>query len=417
MTDRSNDDPTAADLTANDHTHPGADPHPSHVDPGREHAAEQHAAEEHGAEEHEVLVDRRGQPINAISERKVSRHNKKKGRRRAVVVLMALLLLLLPFAAAAGWFWFQLNPSGDPGAEVAFTVDDGWSISRIATELETAKVIGNAQVFELWARIDGAGSVQAGQYTLQQNMGPKPALRALEAGPRQLDYVELALPPGLTVSEIAQRVGVLPGRDGAKFLQLMQSNTVRSEFQPAEVTTLEGLTWPETYYVYENEDELAILRRLVKTFDDKMKELDIPNRALGVGYTPYEAVVVASLIQTESIIDSEFPLVSAVVRNRLNQKMLLQIDATLLYARGDKTNNLTNADKLVDSPYNTYKYPGLPPTPIATVTGPTLLAATAPADVPYLFYVLTDGDGNHKFATTLAEHEANVADSRRRGVF
>jgi len=370
------------------------------------------------SDEHpEVLVDRRGQPINAISERRIHRHNKKKGRRRAVVVLVALLVLILPFALAAGWFWFQLNPSGDPGAEVAFTVEDGWGMGRIAQELETAEVIGSAQVFEIWARIDGAGTIQAGQYTLAENMGPKAALKALEAGPRPLDYVELALPPGMTVPEIAARVGELPGRDGQKFLELMNSNTVRSEFQPPEITTLEGLTWPETYYIYENEDELAILQRLVRTFDEKMKELDIPNRAPAVGYTPYEAVVVASLIQTESVVESEFPLVSAVIRNRLDDGMLLQIDATLLYARGDKTDNLTNADKLVDSPYNTYMYAGLPPTPIATVTGPTLLAATAPADVPYLFYVLTDSDGNHKFATTLSEHEANVADSRRRGVF
>jgi UPF0755 protein len=127
-------------------------------------------------------------------------------------------------------------------------------------------------------------------------------------------------------------------------------------------------------------------------------------------------VIVASLIQREAGVDEDRPLIAAVIENRLRQNMPLQIDATVLYARGGGTGPLTDADFARVSPYNTYKVQGLPPTPISTVGAASLRAALAPANVPYLYYVLTDTNGKHAFATTYAQHQANIADARRRRV-
>ena len=129
--------------------------------------------------------------------------------------------------------------------------------------------------------------------------------------------------------------------------------------------------------------------------------------APSVGLTPQQAVVVASLIQAEAGTAADAPKIAAVIANRLKQGTALQIDATLCYAKGGCPPIPTNTDKQLDSPYNTYRVDGLPPTPIMTVTEQSLRAALAPADVPYLFYV-TGKDGVTYYATTLAEHEANI---------
>ena len=135
-----------------------------------------------------------------------------------------------------------------------------------------------------------------------------------------------------------------------------------------------------------------------------------------LGLTPYQAVVAASLIQTEAGVAQDAPLISAVVRNRLAQGIPLQIDSTLCFAKGGCPPVPTNADKAIDSPYNTYRIAALPPTPISSVTQASLAAALAPADVPFIYYVIADANGTHVFAVTLDEHNRNVAAARAKGL-
>ena len=147
-------------------------------------------------------------------------------------------------------------------------------------------------------------------------------------------------------------------------------------------------------------------------------QLDIENRAAERNITPYEAFIVASLIERETRFDEERPQIARVIYNRLQRKMPLQIDATVIYALGEsgtKTRVLLK-DLEVDSPYNTYKIPGLPPTPISNFGRASLEAALNPADGPWLFYVVTEKDGRHSFATTGAEHQANIRKAERNGV-
>jgi UPF0755 protein len=338
-------------------------------------------------------------------------------RRRRIGVLVVLALLLLPFLAAVGWFWWQIDPLTGPGAAVEIKVKEDWGVSEIADELSREGVIGSSLAFKVYAKVTGGGPFQAGTYDLQENMGARAAIAALEDGPQPARRgIELALPPGLTIDEIAAIVGeTSPKLSAERFLEVANSGTVRSIYQPADVTSLEGLLYPDTYFVGRDADEEDIVRLLVQTFDQKATAAGIET-APNANLTPYEAVIVASLIQNETGIPEELPLVSAVIRNRLEDGDLLQIDFTLCYAKGGCPPPPSNADKDIDSPYNTYLYAGLPPTPISSVTEEMIRAAVSPADVSYKFYVLTDDEGHHAFADTFAEHEANIADAEERGV-
>ena len=353
------------------------------------------------------------QPTESIgvlgTERRSSRSARRRPSRRGRV-LGVLLLLALPFLAALGWFWYQVDPPGSPGSSVRVSIPPGAGVAQIAKRLEARGVVGSAFAFRVYAQLSGTPKVQAGEYRLHHDLGARDAIAALKRGPGH-QYTKLALPPGLTFDEIATRVGRLPQRSAERFLSLAASGTVRSKFQPATVTSLEGLTWPDTYLVASTDTEHSILRTIVDAFDRHAETVGLVQ-----GGDPYQTIVVASLIQREAGVDEDRPLIAAVIANRIRDKMPLQIDASVIYARGGGTAPLTDADFQRASPYNTYRVPGLPPTPIATVTEPSLRAALHPATVAFKYYVLTDATGKHAFAVTYTEHQRNIADARRRGI-
>ncbi len=326
--------------------------------------------------------------------------------------MLVLTIMAAPFVVGGGWFLYQLTKSGDgPKVEFVVAADDGTGV--VADALAKQGVVGSALVFKVWASISGAGPFAAGKYELHEGMGIRAAISALEAGPPPVPDKQLLLPPGLTVAQIAARVGAIPGKSADAFLAAATSGAIRSKYQPPEITSLEGLLFPDTYLVGATESEESIVRRLVARFDEIADKVGLANAA---GLTPYEAVVAASLIQTEAGVAQDAPLISAVIRNRLAQRIPLQIDSTLCFAKGGCPPVPTNADKEIDSPYNTYRIAALPPTPISSVTEASLAAALAPADVPYLYYVVADANGTHAFATTLDEHNRNVAAARAKGL-
>jgi len=325
-----------------------------------------------------------------------------------------LAVLACPFVLATGWFAYQMRP-GSAGKAVTIGITKDMGTSEVADLLAKKGVIDSALAFNVWATFAGSGPYDEGSYRLHQGQGVRSALSVLKAGQQvaAVPDVKLFLPPGLTNAQIAERVGQIPGRSAAKFLAVVNSNTIRSKYQPPDVTSLEGLLFPDTYFVGAREREDAIARRLVARFDEIGDKIGLGNAQ---NLTPYQTVVVASLIQTEAKLAEDAPLISAVIRNRIRDGMQLQVDATLCYAKGGCPPAPTNADKAIDSPYNTYKIAGLPPTPIASVTEAALVAALNPTAVPYKFYVVSDASGKHAFATTLAEHNRNVAAARAKGL-
>jgi UPF0755 protein len=314
------------------------------------------------------------------------------------------------------WLARKVDPPGGPGRPVTVVIEPGTSGVGIAKRLERTGVLSSARIFRLYMRVKGGGSrFQAGEYRLRRRMAMGAVASALRAGP-DIRYDRLTVPEGLTLTEIADRVGKLPGRDGKRFLDLARSGEVRSRWQPAGVDTLEGLLFPDTYLLTEKEDERAILGRLLERFDKVAAEVGLAERAPARGLDPYRAIVAASLVESEAKVPEDRSLIAAVIENRLRKGMRLQIDATVLYALGRHKSRVLFADLEVDSPYNTYKVEGLPPTPIEAPGRDALSAVLDPAAVDYLYYVLFEANGKHAFATTSAEFDRLRAEARRKGV-
>jgi UPF0755 protein len=172
---------------------------------------------------------------------------------------------------------------------------------------------------------------------------------------------------------------------------------------PDDLADWEGLLFPDTYEIFENDPAARVLQLLATTTEQRVAGVNwsfLEDRSM----TPYEGVVIASLIEREARFDEERPLIASVVFNRLDLDMPLQIDATIVYALGGlPTGGLSLDDLQIDSPYNTYRYKGLPPTPISGVRLASLSAAAAPSDTEYLYYVLKDAEGHHAFTADFDE--------------
>lgn len=338
------------------------------------------------------------------------------GRRRALRILLGLLAVpLVGVGALVAWYRWQLDPPGRAGAPVRVRVESGWGVRDIGTELARRDVIGSDLAFAVYVRTSGDGRFEAGTYELRRKMGVRAAVRRLDAGPVRL-YSELLVPPGLRMSQVARRVGDLPGFAPGAVTDAIRAGAIPSRFRPPGVASLEGLLAPDTYRVGEGEREVDVLRSMAALFDERAAAAGL-GRGPVRGLSAYDVVKVASLVEAEAGVDADRALIAGVIYNRLARGMPLQIDATLIYARGDpRRRDLSDADKAIDSPYNTYRVRGLPPTPIALVSEASLRAALAPAATDALYYVVTDRSGRHAFARTYEEHQRNIADAVRRGV-
>jgi UPF0755 protein len=336
-------------------------------------------------------------------------------RQRTWLVLTSLVIVpLVLLAVGVGWFWWQISPPGGSGPAVEVQIARGCGIPCIGEELSHQGVIGPAWVFTVYARLHGDSNFKAGTYELRKNMGVGSAVTTLKKGPH-IAYVRLTIPPGFWLSQIAARVGKLPGLNEENFVEATRNNAVRSAFEPDGVNNLEGLLAPDTYNISAEEDEILVLSTLAQQFDKRALQLGLANANVQ-GHDPYDIVKVASLIEAEAKFDSDRPLIASVIYNRLARGMPLQIDATLIYARGNPANrSLSDKDKQIDSPYNTYLHTGLPPTPIAAVSAASLQAALHPAQTSYLYYVVIDKQGHTAFASTLEQQNQNIAIAKQNG--
>lgn len=339
------------------------------------------------------------------------------GRRVAAVVVLALLLLGL-LAAGAGALWVRglVDPPGEPGAEVAVEIPVGSSPVTIGTLLAGEGVIEDAEVWRWYLRVRGGGPFLAGSYTFRENSSIGDALGVLEEGPAPAPFDNVTIPEGLTLGEVVREVGETGFLDGDRFGQLLASGTYRSRYQPPEVTTLEGLLFPDTYRLEEGEDEEALLQRMITTFEEVAQELGYDDAQARTGRSPYEVIVVASLIEAEAKVDEDRAKISRVIYNRLDKPERLGIDASVYYALGRRGGALTESDLAVDSPYNTRRVLGLPPTPIALPGRASLEAAINPEPGPWLYYVLADESGVHAFSEGYEEFLDNVAAAREKGL-
>ena len=325
------------------------------------------------------------------------------GRRWPFVLLAVVIGFLVLAGSGVLWVQRQVNPPGAPGERVRLTVEPGMSTSDIAALLEREGIIASADVFKYYARLTGVGSIEAGDYTVEKKSDMSDVVKVLEAGAAKAEEEKVTIPEGLTLPEVAKVVGELPGRSAAKFMEVANSGTIRSQYQPPGNNSLEGLILPETYFITKGDDETKILQKLVDSFDQLATQVNLPAAAAKFRLTPYQMVIVASLVEREARVDEDRGKVARVIFNRLEEGMPLQIDATVAFALGGGKDAVTLDDRKTDSPYNTYRIPGLPPGPIASPGRKSLEATVSPPNGNWTYYVLTDPIGRHSFTNDYRE--------------
>ena len=361
-----------------------------------------------------------------------------------VVAYGALLLGVVAILAAGsvGWWYIQkINPAGDPGTAVNFTVNDDDTLESIAARLEQEGLVTDASVFEWYVKRQGGLEPTPGYYQIRPSDHMGNVMRVL-ATPPELTYRQVTFPEGFTLKKMANRLTQeVPRLLDSEYMAAATDGSIVSEysqFASPPTNSLEGLLFPDTYQVSNGESAADVVQRQVDLMQRVGRQEQIVEKGYGLGLSAYQVLVIASMVEREAKVEADRPIIARVILNRLRVRsveypngMPLQIDATLFY--GQDPDLPVSKLKLIDTPYNTYMYAGLPPTPIANPGRASIHAVLNPAadpspgmpicrglakeDCHLYYYVLSPkDDGSHVFAVTLAQHEANVEKAREAGV-
>ena len=324
--------------------------------------------------------------------------------------LLLLVILVLVACAAGGW-WFYTGISrpyrGYDAAEQFVEIPPGTGTVAIARRLADAGVVHDVNSFRLALWVTGAGRrLQAGEYRFDQPMSARQVADKIARG--EVYTHPITFPEGLTIRQMAAIYESKGFGDAKSFIAAAAHGDLVHDIDPT-AADLEGYLFPDTYTLPRRATADQLVGRMVAGFKKALTP-DIVDTANGRGLNVRQLVTLASIVEKETGAKEERPLVAAVYSNRLRIGMGLQCDPTVIYAlerAGRYDGNLRRDDLHFDSPYNTYRYAGLPPGPIANPGRASLAAAASPADAEYIYFV-SKNDGTHAFATTLDEHNRNV---------
>ena len=342
-------------------------------------------------------------------------------------------LIFVVLLAAAGWFAWAISTPTEPAGQTFVLLHPGYSTRRIAVELRSAGVIRSEEAFILWHYVHRHRSLKAGEYLFEKPASIINIQNRLRRG--DVYFHTVVVPEGFTMFDIARAVeaaGLGPAQD---FVQVAKSDTeLISDIAPG-AHSLEGYLFPDTYDFNRLMTMHEMAAAMVKQFRQVAHQiglLEAPHpsfvaRRQTQPAAPTDAaepsfqtdiertVIMASIVEKETRVPDERPLVASVYYNRLGQNIALDADPSIIYAEllaGTYTGALHHADMHFQSPYNTYRNPGLPPGPIANPGRSALEAALQPAQSDY-YYFVADAEGHHRFAHSIEEHDKNVAAYRK----
>lgn len=319
---------------------------------------------------------------------------------------MRCAALALPLALALALTGCTPTPHGAP---IRVIVPKGAAFSTAADSLHRAGLVGSTLLFKIYARVKRTDrNIKPGTYLIKRGTPWPEIVAALHGGDGLVNTI--TIPEGFTLLQIEPllaRTLSVPVDSVAAAVR----DTALLHRLDIPTPTIEGYVFPDTYAFPDGTSARAAVLEMVKRFEREWKP-EWTQRLAATNRTRHEVVTLASIVEREAKVASERPVIAGVYSNRLRLNMLLQADPTVQYARGTHTTRVLYKDLEIDSPYNTYRYPGLPPGPIASPGGPSLVAALEPADVPFLYFVAAP-DGHHEFRKTLAEHEAAVRAIRK----
>ena len=322
----------------------------------------------------------------------------------ALIKKLLVTGVIVSVAAASGFAWWTKQALPVPGAPIEFSINPGSGVAASAQQMAAAGVPVNPTLFVLLARLTGdAGRIKAGSYELKPNTSPRGLLSQLVRGEFAQEAVTII--EGWSFKQMRQAISshARLKHDTVKLTDAELMAKISTEYKDPE-----GLFFPDTYLFAKGSSEIEIYRRahqamlahLNEAWDKRNKELPYK--------TPYEALIMASIVEKETGQKSERTMIAGVFVNRLRTGMLLQTDPTVIYGMGDAfVGKIAKKDLLTDTPYNTYTRGGLPPTPISLPGLQSLQAALAPAETPALYFV-SRGDGTSQFSSNLPDHNRAV---------
>jgi len=295
------------------------------------------------------------------------------------IVAAAVAVVTLFMGAIGWWYVHQVNPSGKGDAQ-SFTVVEGDTIASVSKRLADEGFVSSASVFSWYVSRKGGVELIPGYYTIapKDHMGN---IMAVLKTPPSATYQKVTFPEGYTISQMGARLAEKTLRLNAdQFVAMANDPSIETPYRPEGQTSLEGLLFPDTYQISNDQNEKQVVQQLAKQMVRVASQEGIEDSQAKVGLSPYKVLIIASMIEREAKVDADRAKIARVIYNRLEIKMLLQIDATLMY------NAPADADfatlKAADTPYNTYINKGLPPTPIANPGRASIIAALNPAPNP-----------------------------------
>ena len=319
-----------------------------------------------------------------------------------------LLLILVVVAGFAAWtYWAAFQPV-DPGGERFVLLRPGWSVRHIAQTLQREGIIRSAPAFLALNYALGRGSLKAGEYKFDT---PATASQVRDRLLRGDVYARtVVVPEGFNIYDIAAAVEQAGLGPAADFLAVANRDVSLLRDIDPQAKSLEGYLFPDTYQFTRIDTPHDIAAAMVRRFRQEAQKIGLLGRS-----DIHTVVTMAAIVEKETSVAEERPLVAGVYYNRLEKSMLLGADPTVIYAallNGRYRGTIYQSDLQYDSPYNTYKFPGLPPGPIANPGAAALQAAMHPEESEFLYFV-SDNNGHHRFSSSAAEHEKNVAAYRK----
>jgi len=315
--------------------------------------------------------------------------------------LLAILTIGVIFILMNILYWYAI-PIRWKNEEtiVSLYVNKGNNLRQVVNKLKEQKIFVQPTFFLTYAKLFKIDrKIHVGKYDLNKGITLAELKELLTTG--EGSSIDVTIPEGLNLRQIAGILKNQAGIDSAGFLEIASDKSFIGELN-LDVPNLEGYLFPNTYRLYWGMEPKDVDKIMVKELSNTLGD-SLVRRMEQINFSLYQVLTLASLIEAEAKNPEERPIISSVYHNRLNKNMLLQCDPTVIYALPDLNRPLVLKDLEMDSPYNTYKYPGLPPGPINNPGKSSILAALYPANVDFLYFVAR-GDGSHIFSSTLEEH-------------
>lgn len=325
--------------------------------------------------------------------------------------LKVIVVILILIFGGLIYLSYQLNANATTlnSEQINYTIESGKSANGVIHDLAEKGIVSNETFFKLHSKIKKYNlNFKAGTYEVQPEMSTAHLIEMFNKGVKDTDFITLKILNGWTTDKAVEEIYSVTGVSKEELIAYMKDNKDNYWFTAdLEVNEhiLDGILYPDTYQLSKNTNATQVMKKVLSNLDKKLEPYKVELQSSQ--YSLLELFTMASMIEREALHDEDRPKIAQIIYNRLATDMKLQIDATVLAVVGWK-DTVTYEDLKVDSPYNTYKYKGLPPTPIAMPSITSIVATVTPEEHDYIYYVADRKTGYHHFAKTFEEHQDNI---------